>query len=325
MSRQEQSTRVVWPVLALCALILPAACGDDGGDTPGGADAGIGTLTYKPCAIDKKVGGIEATLAAAFTGVQGQVYDGVVPGNIPTEVSKTAECRLYSARSLFCTPACTPGQTCGEAGTCIPYPKTHSVGAVTLTGLKTPLTMNPSGSIFYYTNSSPLPHPGFDAGAALVLKTGGGDYQPVTLLGQGIEQLAAASGSAKVLVESGEAVTVTWKAPAKAGAARIHIELNINQHGGTGGWITCDDVPDTGSYTIPAAMVTALYKMGLSGFPGLTVTRRTADSATITPGCMQFTVVSSMELDLAVSGVTSCTKDSECPTGQTCQADLTCK
>jgi len=312
-------------VLTLCALLVTGACGDEDGDSRA-ADGTVGPLThYKPCAEDKKVGGIEATLAAAFTGVQGQVYDGVVPGNIPSEVSKTAECRLYSARSLFCTPSCVPGETCGEAGKCIPYPKSHSVGAVTVTGLKVPLSMSPNGSINYYTNPSPLPHPGFDTGADLALRTGGGDYQPVTLLGQGIEQVAAGAGGAKVLVESGKAVTVTWKAPARAGPARIHLELNINQHGGTGGWITCDNVPDTGSYTIPAAMVSALYKMGLSGFPGLTVTRRTADSADITPGCMQFTVVSSLELDLSVAGITSCTRDTDCPTGQTCQKDLTCK
>jgi len=83
-------------------------------------------------------------------------------------------------------------------------------------------------------------------------------------------------------------------------------------------------VSDAGSFSIPAALATELYKLGMSGFPTITITRRTADSTTITPGCIQFSVSSSLELEVSIVGLVSCIKDTECPTGQVCKVDLTC-
>ena len=307
------------------AALTGLACGDATETTPvdGGADTGAPLSGYAPCSAATKVGGFTVTLAAAFTGVDGQVLDGVVPQNVPRELQTAGSCRLLGAPSLACSPPCAPGETCSESGACITYPQSHSVGTVTLTGLEVPVAMSPQyGNI--YTNPAQLPHPGFIEGADIRLTATGGDYAPFTLSGQGIRPMEVADASKAVLVESGKSVDLSWKAPGLAGLARVHIELNINNHGTTAAWIACE-AEDTGSFSIPAELVTALYDLGLSGGPTVVVTRRSADSTTIAAGCVQLLVSSELALEVEVPGLTSCTVDTDCPSGETCQTDLTCK
>jgi hypothetical protein len=309
-------------ILAVAALCF-GACSDeavvpaDGGSTDLGAS---GLSGYNPCSAATKVGGFTITLAEAFTGVNGQVLDGVVPQNVPKEVQTSGSCRLLSAPSLACSPPCSPGQTCGTSGSCITYPQSLSVGTVTVSGLKAQLSMSPQYGN-NYTNPSTLPHPGFDQGADIRLAASGGDTAAFTLSGQGIAPLVSAEK--KVTVESGKSADLKWTAPSDKGLARVHIELNINNHGTTAAWIECE-AEDTGSFSIPEALITALTGMGLSGGPTIILTRRTADSTTLSAGCVQLAVASELALEVEVPGLTSCTVDTDCPSGQTCQADLSC-
>ena len=94
----------------------------------GGADgSGHGQFEYRPCSRAELVGEFSVVLAESYTGIQGTVYDGVVPFQIPEEALVEGECRLLRARSLQCDPPCQPGETCGEDGNCIPYPEARSV------------------------------------------------------------------------------------------------------------------------------------------------------------------------------------------------------
>jgi hypothetical protein len=118
-------------------------------------------------------------------------------------------------------------------------------------------------------------------------------------------------------------VNVTWRTAASSDAVGVLLELNLDQHGGSGGFIECE-AEDTGSFTIPAALVSALFERGLSGFPSLLLTRRSANSATIDLGCVQFAVTARAGLMVEVPGLRSCSSDADCADGQTCGTDLTC-
>ncbi len=318
----------------------PDAATDGGPDGAPAADAAgtsadaptvTKTLTYAPCSEDKHVGGFLITLAEKFTGVEGRVYDGVVPRDIPVVLQTEGTCRVMRLPSLLCLPGCKPGQTCkgedgGGKGTCITHPVSHPVGTVTVTGLKEELSMTAKWGN-NYINPGSLPHPAFDAGDAIALQATGGDYEAFSLVGQGVEALQKAAGGTQVAVDTGQPVQLKWQAPSAAGAAdspvRVHIALNLDNHGTSSGWIACD-APDTGSFTIPEKLVSALYGLGVSGFPTVTLTRRTIDSADITPGCVELVVASVLELSASIAGVTSCTDDKACPKGKTCGANLTC-
>jgi hypothetical protein len=102
------------------------------------------------------------------------------------------------------------------------------------------------------------------------------------------------------------------------------LELEIAHHGGYKGQIDCD-VPDTGTFDIPAALVTALVALGRAGYPSVKVARTATATAPSQPG-VQLVVSSRAQLDVD-TGVISCgaTTSPECPTGTTCQLDFTCQ
>ena len=335
-SERSQGLKLVLAALIaiLClALWTVAGCGgageeegaETGGNDAGNLDNGVpdaGSLGYRPCTAATKVGGFRIDLGKGYTGVQGQVFDGVVPTNVSEVVETSGECKLLRKRTLLCNPRCVPGKTCDDKGVCIPTPTGVNVGKVTITGLKAPISMEPRAPIYYYTNSGTLPHPAFEPGAAIRLSATGGDYSPFVLLGEGIDALEVTAK--EIPVDRGKATVIAWKPPTVKGKAKVHINLNIANHGGTPVRIECE-VDDTGSFSIPEALVTKLVDFGFSGFPTVNLTRRTADSTTLAPGCVELVVTSEVSIPVALAGVVSCTTDKDCPAGKTCQADLTCK
>jgi hypothetical protein len=119
-------------------------------------------------------------------------------------------------------------------------------------------------------------------------------------------------------------VTLSWTAP-RAGGGKVHVKLDISHHGGSKGRIECD-ADDTGAIELPATLVSELLQLGAAGFPTVIVTRKgPVGSAVLAPGRVELTVSSEAEHAVLVPGIVSCTDSSECPMGQTCQPDLTCK
>jgi hypothetical protein len=286
-----------------------------------GSAGDLGPLLYNPCPVTTKVGGFEVTLAEKYTGVSGQVLDGVVPTQVPNLAQNAEECSLWVAKTLFCDPPCVPGETCGTEGSCIPYPESHSVGTVVIEGLKEPLSMEAKWGN-HYTNPGTMAHPGYEVSAALHVEASGGDYEPFHLRGVGVEPLEVTTTSAEVA--QGAGLAVAWIPGQEVAGVRIALELNINNHGSNSAWIECD-VSDSGAYTVPSDLIGALFGLGVSGFPSLVITRQSVDSTTIEPGCVQFAVTTSQALAISVEGVISCTNDAACPKGQTCGVDLQCQ
>jgi hypothetical protein len=101
------------------------------------------------------------------------------------------------------------------------------------------------------------------------------------------------------------------------------LNLNINHHGSTSNWLECD-VEDVGSAEIPVALVDALLDRGQSGFPTLTVTRRSVSSTSIEAGCVELLVSSEIISDVALDDFQSCGGRDDCAPGQACGPEFFC-
>ncbi len=293
------------------------------------SDAAGHPLAYAPCIATERAGGFGITLADKYTGVHGQVLDGVVPLKASVVVDTRGACRLMRVPNPICTPGCTSGQVCkgdgASGGTCIPHPVGRPVGDVAVHGLKAPLTMAAKWGNSY-TNPGALPHPGFDPGDPLTLSADGGDYEGFTLRGRGVGPLSMAAAATGIVGEQGKPGELRGQPPSGAAQdpVKIRAEVRIDNHGSSTGWIACDTA-DTGALSVHADLVDALYAMGVSGFPSITLSRRSADSTTIAPGCVDLIVRADLDIPVEIAGVTSCTDDKDCEAGKSCAADLTCQ
>ena len=75
------------------------------------------------------------------------------------------------------------------------------------------------------------------------------------------------------------------------GVGTVRLNLNVDQHGVTPVTLVCD-VPDTGSFTVPEKLTTALIGLGVSGFATANLYRRTTDAVTTPVGCVDLLVQS---------------------------------
>jgi hypothetical protein len=302
------------PGLALAAV----GCGASG-EKAGTAGPPASQLPYTPCALDQRVGQFSIELAERYTSVSGQVFDGLAPKDVPVEVASDTDCRLLRAPQPQCDPGCEPStEACAEGNSCVPRPVAHDLGSVTVTGLGVPLEMHANLVTKSYSNPPvpALPQPGFAPGADLRLASSGGDYAPLMLRGWGVSALSGVASP--IPVRPSVPTELRWDAPADAGPGRVHLELNINHHGSNENWIECD-VADTGAATLPVGLVDMLFGSGESGYPTLTVTRRTATSAAITPGCVELLVSSQSTSDVQLDDLRSCSSAADCDPGQTCR------
>jgi hypothetical protein len=216
---------------------------------------------------------------------------------------------------------------CVAQNQCAAAPVLTNAGTVTITGLKSAFTADPSSATNFAYFKNPTGFPPATPGAALTLTSTGGALAPFTLKGEGIDPLVYPAPTA--MVKDNQSLPFTWTAPTAGTASRIIAELDFSHHGGTPAMIRCD-LPDTGSAEIPSTLVHALLGKGTSGFPTLTLTRRTADSTTVAAGCVDFSTAAAVEQPVTIDGVISCNCNSTdctnqadplpCPSGHTCRA-----
>lgn len=310
----------------LSCVVLIAACSSDDGEpaSPGGLGGSGGTqsssgdaasMPYEPCSAETSVGGFELVLDPEYTSLEGKVFDATDPRLVSTEVASEGGCRLVTPPSLLCDPGCAPStEVCAPNNQCVPVPAGRSVGTVRVSGLVSPVEMNPNGATANY-RAAGLANPGFAPGADVRLSADGGEYSPFELRGWGIGLLEVTS---EITVTEGQPTVIQWTPPASASPAHVVATLDVNNHGSTEASIQCD-FEDTGQGQIPASLIDALIAQGTSGFPSITLTRRTASSASIEAGCVELDVMSTLDLDVTLTGLTSCDTDAECPDGLTCK------
>jgi hypothetical protein len=318
------------PVIArsrlLCALSLAAPACDGAAEQGAASDAGVDAPPdapppYRPCDQAARVGGFEIRLVdpgyhPPFTGISGVVHNAVDPWTVWTEVAAEGECQVMVGRMLRCDPPCGFRRICAPGNSCILEPSSQNLGIVTVTGLAREVVLQPilgTGMYSAYLDPGTV-FPPAAPDAEIGLWTGGGVYAPFSLTGFGVEPLRFPGKGLRVV--RGQPLPVEWTPPARPGAARIQIRLELARYAGIAARLRCD-VPDTGSTAIPAALIDVLLDRGMSGFPEIGLTRRSVVSTTIEPGCVEFAVSSELVRDVEVEGVISCDDDTQCP-GQRC-------
>lgn len=296
--------------------------GDSSGTTSDSESGVPGGVEYSRCSYLTKTGRFTVDLKESSTSIDGVVADGVVPQNLPVVTLAEGGCSLLYPATLFCEPACEPGFTCNSAGTCIPYPQNQSVGTVTFLGLSGAVSLNPipPQQIYYFTGT--LPYPGFAAGQPVTLNAAGGAQSPFSLVAKGVSPLVPISRF--LPFDAAEPAVVSWEKAEPDPATAIFLAVHLANHGGVPARIECI-VPDTGEFTIPANLVSALLDIGYSGFPTVTIRRESVSSVVTDLGCIELVLQSEVVLDVAIDGLTSCSSSEDCPVGQTCQLDLHCQ
>lgn len=262
------------------------------------------------------------------TTIVGRVSDGPTPAQIIWEPgTKQGACTIYTPRVPFCSTPCGGSAACVEDDTCQDYPSAGSVGTVTISGLmsedgRDTLSIDPVADTYQVPVGVTLRYPAFEEGGEVCLEAAGDVFAGFTLGARGIGELALTS-EAIALVE-GQPVALTWEAAADPDLSTIRVKLDISHHGGSKGKIECEGA-DTGSLEIAGPLVTELLGLGVAGFPSIIVTRESSGAAAIDEGRVELVLVSSVERSVEIEGLNSCTETTDCPMGQTCQPDLTCK
>jgi hypothetical protein len=319
--------------LACSSSVTPGTTSGAGGPDAGQPDGSIGdpnTLvgTFQVRLIAPVPATANTPGTPGNTAVLGKIFDGPTPNQIVwEEVAKEGACRLSTPRVPFCKEPCGGSAACVEDDTCQDYPLAHSAGKVTVKGLQTEsgaatFTMDPIADNYQPPGSVKLLYPAFAEGDEVSVEASGDYFSAFTLTAKGVAPLMILNDT--ITIETDKAVTLTWTPPGQAGLSKIYVKLDISHHGGTKGMLECD-TDDTGSIDLPAALLTQLVNLGVAGFPTIVVSRKAAGSTTIAPGRVDLIIASDVERGVAIPGLTSCTSDMDCPNGQTCQSNLSCK
>jgi hypothetical protein len=294
------------------------------GGAGSGGSSGNAAPSGEVCANAERAGSLGLRLTGGKTVFDGAIADGITPTSVYQEIAAEGPCQLLGPRNLFCSPDCESGMTCAGENTCTPTPTKESAGTITVTGLEAPLEVTRNGITGGYSKTILEPYPAFEPGAAIELSAAGDVIAAFTLHGWGIPPLVTSLTT--VNVSKGSGVPLTWDtAGVDAEQTKIFLDFSVNVHGATTGWIECT-VPDTGSFEIPATLVSDLIDLGLSGFPRMSMSRRSADSTQLSTGdCVDFEVSSEVQIELTVDGLVSCSASMPCPDGQSCSTEMVCE
>jgi hypothetical protein len=327
-------------LVVVCVAACVTACSSESTSPAGGTkDAGVADAATAADAIafadanrDNDTGGVidagrplYGTVLVEFVpethaGFLAVFYDGPSPALMPLDLrQEQAGCQLLVPRPLACVPACAAGSICAGTNSCTAQPKQVDVGLLHVEGLggMTHDVQPTAPNVLVYQIVPSLSYPPCAEGDDVKVSANG-----FAMAGKCISALTVTS-PAPIPVTAGQPTRLAWTPPGRAGISRIHIELEISHHGGLKGQIECD-VPDTGSFEIPAPLITALVNLGRAGYPTVKLTRTSATAAPTHPG-VKLTIVSQVERDVD-TGVISCGAPGSppCPAGTMCQIDFTC-
>jgi hypothetical protein len=337
MARALTLSTVIW-LISACV-----ACGDDGGVSqaaPSGGKAGAAGVAGHSGESAAASGGAtapsgqvygnlnvsfvphdEETMAAARTSILGSFKDGPTPSVEVWSVDREAGgCTLYVPNHVTCLPSCGSSAACTADDTCTPYPKATTVGTVTLSGIgEQAIAMEPIAD--NYQPKTSVPYPPCNEGDAIGLSAAGGSHAAFEIAAKCIAPLQF---DGTFTLRKGQPLQLEWSPPAQASLAKIDVKLDISHHGGSTGKVECE-VADTGSLEIAATLVDALLDLGYAGFPTVSVTRKFVAAAGGNASNASLTIAAPVERPLQIPGLESCSENSDCSTGKTCQVDRTCK
>jgi hypothetical protein len=314
------------PARSARSLVLPlalfaASClGDpDGGKKPPGGGPSYGAFLISL---------VEPTATArGFTSLLGAITTFPTPASlIWEEGAQSGSCRIYKPRIPFCETPCGSEAICVEDNKCQDFPKSLSAGKVTVKGVKTKagaqtFSMDPAKNNYQPDIRDSLAFPPFAEGDEVsITAAGDSSVAAFTVSVKGIAPLEALKDS--FALADGKPIVLEWTPAKDPQASRVSVLVDLSHHGGTKGKIECEG-PDNGKLEIPAVLVDGLKKLGVSGFPKIEISRKAI--ATNAEVKVDLVLESLITLPLSVPGVVSCTEDTDCPDGQTCQRDSQCK
>lgn len=248
-----------------------------------------------------------------------QFFDAPPPPIIPVEVKQQQSgCQLLTP--VTCAPTCGVSDYCSNGKQCVPKPAPIGVGTLKVEGLSgMSLTLDPSPPMYNYSGPTLQPFPPCAEGTDVTVQS--------DKFTAGIKCITALvlTSQVPIPVHTGQPMHLTWTPPGQAGISRIQIALEIAHHGGYRGQIDCD-VPDTGSFDIPAPLVTGLVNLGLAGYPSVSVARVSSKTPPGEPGA-KLSMPARVEVEVD-TGVISCGGGTSppCPTGMSCdEAFKVCK
>lgn len=258
------------------------------------------------------------------TTISGKIYAGVNPTpDIAVAIASSGPCTVYRLTVPFCEGGCTNAVCVGE-NSCQPYPQLKSVGDVTVTGIlgsdgKASIALLGSNNSYRTGGDGHPEYPGFAEGDAIRLSASGGDFAPFTITAVGIAPLDVAVSS--LTVSRTSAIDLTWTAAKSAVGSTVNVNINLSHHGGSKGYLECHTVPDAGSLTIAAALVSQLIDLGVAGFPTLRITRESVGYTQLAIGRIALVISSEFARTISVEGFSSCESDADCIANQTCHAE----
>jgi hypothetical protein len=275
---------------------------------------------YASCPQETRVGGFAVEPGESWTTVVGSVTNGTAPSAVFETWAEAEDCTLLHPRTLFCDPGCDPGFVCDTGGECVEAPTAVDIGTVVIEGLAGPVSMDAIPPVHIYNWSGDLPFPAFAPDDRVDLYSGPNREGP-KMVAFGVEDLLV-DGDLVPLVRD-TSTELRWTPTTTDSDVRVHVEVNIANHGGTPAKIVCE-TDDDGAVDLHADLVTGLLDVGYSGFPSVTVTRRSSDVASTEDGCIDFAVQSVVVLPADIPGLVSCSGPDDCPDDLDCLPDLTC-
>jgi hypothetical protein len=279
-----------------------------------------GSFDVSLVAAKEKTATSEASAAA--TKVVGLFYGARhYPMTLLEQQTVVGECTLSTPIKPFCEQGCTGKCTADDV--CSPQGEKLPLGDIHFVIGKNEYDLEAVAHNYQLAAGEKLPYPPCDEGDTASIEVGGGDYE-----GFSIETscIAVLDAGGPFPMEPGKPLDLTWSAPGDPNVASMHIKLDVSHHGGSKGQIDCD-VPDTGAYSIPAELVDQLLDLGVAGFPTVQLTRNaTAHPEGGEPSNVTMAVDMMVEREVTIPGLVSCSSDDkQCPDGQVCQTDLSCK
>jgi hypothetical protein len=300
--------------LATPSMFLATQGCSSGGDSGTGGQSGAAggpsdSALYGRIAVQLKEEESYTDFAAAFR-------DGIFPppsdkGPLVASMSE-AGCELLVP--VGCDTPCEASSWCTGKNQCTPKSTVINAGPLALTGLGgADLDLEPQGNV--YAISPTLAFPACSEGASVTVQA-----SQFSLAGSCIAPLEVTTAP-PVRASAGNSIDLAWTPPDEAGA-RVQIVVEISHHGGFKGEIDCD-VPDTGSFSVPEPLVTALNDLGRAGYPTIAVTRKSRATAARAPNVAL--EISSTVVLAADTGVVSCAGDQDCMAPETCQPTRICQ
>jgi hypothetical protein len=233
-------------------LIVLAACG-------GGSEPGVDGAPPDPIFSDPD--NLVTVMETSYRGETDYTYGGAgarfagTGGDYLHETMREGSCRLLTSDSSYCVDCngfCVDGE-------CQDFPTYRQAGSIAITGLASAVTLTWQYG-YYNPAQAPLPEDLFGPGDAVTATAPGAEVDGFTVTASGvapIEPELGGSCASELRLTDGQDTVLSWSDPDPEARVRVWMPSPNNGHGlPSNAVIECEGT-DTGSLTIPAALIEA--------------------------------------------------------------------